>query len=150
MIIKNCTVLLVEDDPNDVILINRAFNKAKPVNPLQVVGDGEQAIDYLAGQGSFSDRDLHPLPALILMDIKLPRKSGLEVLEWLQQQPGLRRLPVVILTSSRETADINRAYDCGANSYLLKPVSFSDLLEIVKNLNLYWLFLNENPCVGDM
>ncbi len=140
-----CTILLVEDDPNDVLLIQRAFRKAKLISPVQVVKDGEAAVAYLTGQGSFADRQRYPMPVLIVLDLKLPRKSGLEVLAWLQQQPGLKRLPVVVLTTSKEAADINRAYDLGANSYLVKPVAFDALLEMVKTLGLYWLILNEKP-----
>ncbi len=139
------TILLVEDDPNDVLLIRRAFRKSNVANPIQVVGDGEEAIAYLSGQGPYADRERYPLPLLLLLDLKLPRKSGFEVLEWLRQQPGLKRLPVVVLTSSAETPDVNRAYDLGANSYLVKPVRFEDLLHMVRTLNLYWLIINEKP-----
>ncbi|MFH1672232.1 MAG: response regulator [Pseudomonadota bacterium] len=139
------TILLVEDDPNDVMLIERAFRKANIANPVQTVKDGEQAVAYLAGQEPYVDREQYPLPVLILLDLKLPRKSGLEVLAWMKRQTSLMRIPVVVLTSSKETADINRAYDLGANSYLTKPVAFDGLLNIVKALNLYWLNLNERP-----
>lgn len=139
------TLLLVEDDPNDVMLFRRAKDKSNLVNPLQVVEDGEAAIAYLSGQGQYADRNRYPLPALVLLDLKLPRKSGLEVLAWLRQQPGLQRLPVVVLTSSRESLDVARAYDLGANSYLVKPVAFDSLLEMVKALGLYWLIFNEKP-----
>jgi len=139
------TILLVEDDPNDVLLIRRAFRKSDVVNPIQVVGDGEEAIAYLSGRGPYADRERYPLPVLLLLDLKLPRKSGFEVLEWLRQQPGLKRLPVAVLTSSAETPDINRAYDLGANSYLVKPVRFEGLLRMVQTLNLYWLIINEKP-----
>jgi len=140
-------ILLVEDDPNDIILIKRAFEKARITNPLQVVEDGEEAISYLAGKGPYGDREKYSLPMLILLDLKLPRKSGHEVLEWLCQQPILKRLTVVVLTSSQQSSDINRAYDLGANSYLVKPVTFDALVEMVKTLNLYWLLLNENPII---
>ena len=142
---KPYTILLVEDDPNDVLLIQRAFRKSDVVNPIQVVGDGEEAIAYLSGRGPYADRERYPLPVLLLLDLKLPRKSGFEVLEWLRQQPGLKRLPVAVLTSSAETPDINRAYDLGANSYLVKPVRFEGLLRMVQTLNLYWLIINEKP-----
>lgn len=139
------TILLVEDDANDVVLVKRAFKQAKVANPLQVARDGEEAVAYLAGAGEFADRERFPLPAIILLDLKMPRKSGLEVLEWLRAQPGLKRLPVVVLTSSKENRDINRAYELGANSYLIKPVSFNNLTEMVKTLGLYWIILNEPP-----
>lgn len=142
------TILLVEDNPRDVLLIQRAFRKANLTNPLQVVGDGEAAVLYLSGEGSYEDRDRYPLPSLILLDLKLPRKSGAEVLEWLRQQPRLKRLPVVVLTSSREYADVNKLYDLGANAYMVKPVTFDNLVEIVKTLNLHWIVFNEKPQVG--
>jgi CheY-like chemotaxis protein len=148
MNLEGYTILLVEDDPNDVLLIERAFRRANLANPLRVVGDGEAALAYLSGELPYTDRDRYPMPLMILLDLKLPRKSGLEVLAWLRQQPGLKRLPVVVLTSSREASDINRAYDLGANSYLVKPVDFDALLDMVKNLNLYWLLLNEKPEVS--
>jgi len=144
------TILLGEDDPNDVLLIQRAFRKSDVVNPIQVVGDGEEAIAYLSGRGPYADRKRYPLPVLLLLDLKLPRKSGFEVLEWLRQQPGLKRLPVAVLTSSAETPDINRAYDLGANSYLVKPVRFEGLLRMVQTLNLYWLIINEKPDLGEI
>ena len=139
------TILLVEDDPNDVLLMERALGKAKLVNPLHVVEDGEQALAYLEGKGPYADRARYPLPVLILLDLKLPRMSGLEVLAWLRQQPGLKRIPVVVLTSSNEPADVNRAYDLGSNSYLVKPGGQEEMLELVKALNLYWMILNEKP-----
>ena len=139
------TILLVEDDPNDVFLIQRAFSKANLANTIQVMKDGEAAVQYLSGQEPYADRDRYPLPMLMLLDLKLPRRSGLEVLEWLKQQPKLKRLPVVVLTSSREHTDLNRAYDLGANSYLVKPVAFDSLLNMVQTLNQYWLIINESP-----
>ena len=145
--LEQYTILLVEDDPNDIILIKRAFSKANITNPLQVVEDGEEAIAYLAGKDRYSDRRKYPIPILILLDLKLPRKSGHEVLEWLRQQPGLKRLTVVVLTSSQQSSDINRAYDLGANSYLVKPITFDALVDMVKNLNFYWVILNESPVI---
>jgi CheY-like chemotaxis protein len=148
MMAEDFTVLLVEDNPDDVLLMQRAFRKANLINPLAVVTDGEQAIDYLAGTGPYSDRTQHPLPVLVLLDIKLPRKSGHEVLAWLKQHPSLKRVPVVMLTSSNETADVNRAYDLGANSYLVKPVGFDDLFEMVKTLQPYWMIMNQKPDIS--
>jgi DNA-binding response OmpR family regulator len=112
------------------------------------VEDGEAAVFYLSGEEPYGDRDRYPLPVLILLDLKLPRKSGAEVLEWLREQPELKRLPVVVLTSSKEYADINHVYDLGANAYMVKPVAFDNLVEIVKTLNMHWLILNEKPQVG--
>ena len=141
------SVLLVEDDPNDVLLIKRAFTKANLQIPMHVLDNGEAAVSYLSGTGDYSDRDQHPLPILLLLDLKLPCRSGHEVLAWLRQQPSLKRLPVVVLTSSQERGDIDRAYDLGANSYLVKPVAFNALIEIVKMLDLYWITLNQAPTI---
>ena len=142
-------VLLVEDDANDVFLMQRAFKKAGIPNPIHVAGDGEDAVSYLAGHGEFGDRSRHPMPLLVLLDLKLPRKNGLEVLEWIRQQHPLRRLPVVVLTSSREPRDVDRAYDAGANSYLVKPLGFESLLDLVHSLNAYWLVHNEKAEVRE-
>ncbi len=147
--IRKERILLVEDNPDDVLLIKRAFAKARIINPLQVVTDGEEALFYLAGEPPYEDRSVYPLPIFVLLDLKLPKRSGLEVLSWLRAQTLLKRLPVVVLTSSRETPDINKAYDLGANSYLVKPVAFEDLVEMVKTLGLYWLILNEPPEIRD-
>src|SRR2546427_3679259 len=138
-------ILLAEDDPNDVLLIQRAFQRNHVANPVQVVRDGEEALAYLSGQAPCADRERHPLPVLMLMDLKMPRKSGLEVLAWVRQQPGLKRLPIIVLTSSNQSPDINRAYELGANSYLVKPAGFDSLLGLVKNVDMYWLILNEKP-----
>ena len=142
---RESVILLAEDDPNDVLLIQRAFHRTLVANPVQVVRDGEEVLAYLKGEDPFSDRERHPLPVLMLMDLKMPRKTGLEVLEWVRQQPGLKRLPIIVLTSSNQSPDINRAYELGANSYLVKPAGFDSLLELVKNLDVYWLILNEKP-----
>lgn len=139
------SILLVEDDPNDVILIRRAFSKANIPNPLQVVDDGEMAVNYLSGNGNYSNRVHYPIPILVLLDLKMPRKSGLEVLQWIRQHEQLKRLPVIILTSSRENADIDRAYEIGVNSYLVKPVTFDALLGLVTIVRDYWLSINRNP-----
>jgi len=140
-------ILLVEDDPNDVLLLQRAFQRSGIVNPLQVARHGDEAVDYLSGSASYGDRQQYPVPVFMLLDLKLPRRSGLEVLQWVKERPGLKRIPIVVLTSSKNDADINRAYELGANSYLVKPVSFEDLLNLVKSLQLYWLMLNESPAL---
>ena len=145
MTASSTAILLVEDDANDVLLIRRAFAKAAITNPVHNVEDGDAAVAYLAGEGSYADRDDHPLPAVVLLDLKLPRRSGLEVLEWVRRDPGLRRLPIVVLTSSRESSDVNRAYDLGANSYLVKPVAFDALTDLVRILQGYWVAWNEKP-----
>ena len=143
------TILVAEDEPVDGMMVKRAFRKLALGETLFLVEDGDSAVDYLTGNGRYSDRQQHPLPVLILLDLKLPRRSGLEVLEWLRQQPGLKRIPVVVLTSSREHKDVARAYDLGANSYLVKPVEFNALLDMMKSVGLYWLVVNEKPEMGD-
>ena len=145
MTVNAPTVLIVEDNPTDVMLIRRAFAKANVGNPLQIVNDGDAAVHYLAGDGAYGDRTQYPLPAVILLDLKLPRRSGFEVLQWLRAQSELLRLPVVVLTSSKQSQDINRAYDLGANSYLVKPVEFDDLKEMIGQVHIYWLDLNVTP-----
>jgi len=139
------TILIVEDNATDVMLIRRAFTRLKIANPVQILGDGDRAVEYLAGNSAYADRARFPLPALVLLDLKLPRRSGLEVLEWLRRQDGLRRLPVVMLTSSRQSHDVNRAYDLGANSYLVKPVEFEGLEVMLGTINTYWIDWNEKP-----
>jgi len=142
------TILIVEDNPTDVMLIRRAFARSNIANPIQVAIDGDRAVSYLSGRDGYDDRAQYPLPALVLLDLKLPRRSGLEVLEWLRGQDALRRLPVVMLTSSRQSQDVNRAYDLGANSYLVKPVEFDDLQEMLGTLNTYWITYNEKPNIA--
>jgi len=133
------TVLLVEDDLNDIFLVQRAFKKARISNPLQIVTDGEKAIQYLQGRGPYSDRSLYPIPKLIVMDINMPGKSGFEVLEWLKsrQQP-LHTIPIVIVSSSDNPEDINRAYDLGANAYMVKPMDFKAVEHLFQSITHYW------------
>jgi CheY-like chemotaxis protein len=132
------TVLLVEDDLNDIFLVKRAFKIAKMENPLQVVTDGQEAIQYLRGEGKYSDRTAHPLPKLIVMDIKMPRKTGFEVLEWVKRDGPLRRIPVIIVSSSDNPADVNRAYEHGANAYMIKPVDFREVEHLFSSITHYW------------
>ncbi|HHN65438.1 MAG TPA: response regulator [Nitrospirae bacterium] len=143
--LEDYSILIVEDNTDDVLLIKRAFQQCGVVNPLRFVTDGEQAVAYLKGTGEFGDRKKNPLPVLILLDLKMPRMNGFEFLRWLRNEPDLKKIIVVILTSSSESPDINRAYELGANSYLVKPVRFEDLIRIVKELHLYWLIMNEKP-----
>jgi CheY-like chemotaxis protein len=138
-------VLIAEDDPSDVFLIQRAFTNAHVPATLHVVRDGQEAIDYLEGQASYADRNTYPLPDLLLLDLKMPRLNGFDVLHWLRQKPGLKRLLVTVLTSSDQPKDINRAYDLGANSYLLKPHASTELSELVKRVHSYWLESNQRP-----
>ena len=136
-------VLLVEDSADDVLFIRRALKKAGITCPLQVVGDGDSALEYLEGRGKYADRKAYPLPTLVLLDLKLPRRSGLEVLEALQPHPLRSRMVIVMLTGSRQSVDVDRAYALGANSYLVKPISLDALSDLVRSLGLYWLTRNE-------
>lgn len=144
------TILLVEDNPKDVFLVQRAFRKANITTLIQVVSDGDAALQYLTGEAPYSDRATYPMPVFVLLDLKLPRRSGAEVLAWIRQQPHLRRLPVVALTSSREYTDVNRLYDLGANAYIAKPPDFDQLVDILRTLNLHWITYNEKPQLGLM
>jgi len=139
--------LVAEDDGNDVFFLQRAFQQAKIENPLHVVGDGQEAIDYLSGEGKFSDRSLYPLPHLFILDLKMPRKTGLDVLLWLQEQPELRCLPVLVLSSSAQRTDIERAYELGANAFVVKPASLERRVELAKLIGAFWLEFNEGPIV---
>ena len=138
-------VLVAEDDPSDVFFLKRAFTLAGVPTALHFVRDGQEAIDYLEGENGYADRETHPLPDLVLLDLKMPRMNGFDVLEWLRKQPGLKRLLVTVLTSSDQPQDINRAYDLGANSYLLKPHNSENLSELVIQVQKYWLELNRCP-----
>ena len=138
MEIKHFTVLLVEDDLNDIFLVKRAFKMARLETPLQVVTDGEDAVHYLSGHGKYADRENHPLPGLIVMDIKMPRMSGFDVLEWLKHDSVLRRIPIVIVSSSDRPQDINRAYELGANAYMVKPMNFRAVEALFQSITHYW------------
>ena len=134
---KDFTVLLVEDDLNDIFLVKRAFKAANLENPLQVVTDGEEATNYLSGRGKYADRDAYPLPKLIVMDIKMPRMTGFDVLEWIKHDGALRRIPVIIVSSSDRPEDIDRAYELGANAYMVKPVSYRAVERLFESITHY-------------
>ena len=133
-------VLIVEDDPDDRELLARAFRKAKVALPLRFAVDGDEAVAFLS---EIVAGPAQPRPVVILLDLKLPRRSGFEVLDWIKRDPVLRRVPVIILTSSRENIDLERAYDLGANSYLVKPARPDELLRMIEQIHAYWLDLNE-------
>jgi len=136
---RNFSVLLVEDDLNDIFLVKRAFRMAQLQNPLHVVTDGLEAMSYLRGDGKYADRGQYPFPKLIVMDIRMPRKSGFEVLAWVKGDSHvLRRIPVVIVSSSEDPADINRAYELGANAYMVKPVDFRAVEHLFESITHYW------------
>jgi two-component system response regulator len=143
---KNQKILLVEDNSDDEVLTLRALRKNHIDNPVVVVRDGAEALDYLFGRGPYADYSKWELPAVILLDLKLPKIGGLEVLERLRLDQRTRLLPVVVLTSSREEQDVKEAYSLGANSYIRKPVDFNRFLDAVGQLGNYWLNLNEQPC----
>lgn len=136
-------ILLVEDDPKDEALTLRALRKSNVMNPVVVARDGREALDYLFVEGAHAGRDRSVMPQVILLDLKLPKVDGLEVLEALRADESTRLLPVVVLTSSLEEQDLLRSYRLGANSYMRKPVDFAQFIESVRQLGLYWLVLNE-------
>jgi CheY-like chemotaxis protein len=138
------TILWVEDDRNDAFLIGRAIRKAGLDQP-NLVTDGREAVEYLSGSGKYGDREAHPLPSLILLDLKLPKMSGFEVLQWVRANPAFCRIPVIMFTSSKETVDVDRAYQLGANAYLLKSVDHENLVEALKVVRAFWLNLNLSP-----
>jgi len=138
-------VLLAEDRDDDVALIRKAFAKAYVTNPLQVVRDGEEATSYLSGEGKYADRSKHPFPRLMLLDLKMPRVDGFEVLRWIRQQPGLSALRVVVLTGSDAIRDVNVAYRLGANSFMVKPMDFEDAVQMSRFLTSYWLQMSKTP-----
>lgn len=142
---KEKIILLVEDNPDDVDLTIRALKKNNILNEVVVAQDGVEALDYLFGTGIYAGRDMSILPVLILLDLKLPKIDGMEVLRRMRADVRTQLLPVVILTSSKEEQDIINGYKLGANSYIRKPVDFDQFIEAVKQLGLYWLVLNEPP-----
>jgi CheY-like chemotaxis protein len=139
------TILLVEDNPDDVELTEMALREQNILNELVVVRDGAEALDWLFGTGAYADRDTSELPSVVLLDLKLPKVDGLEVLRRIREEERTKVLPVVILTSSREEQDLLRGYELGANSYVRKPVDFDQFSKAVRELGLYWLLLNEPP-----
>ena len=141
------TILLLEDNPDDARFVRLALQRVGVITPVQTVSDSEQAQCYLGGQGCFADKETYPQPVLMLLDL-IADRSGLEFLAWLRQQPAFKRLPVIVLTSCRDEADINLAYELGCNSYLVKPVSFNTLLVMMQTLTQYWLGMNETPQMG--
>jgi len=145
---KLASVLLVEDDPDDVEITRRAFRKGRIANPLHVVRDGEEALEYLRRSGRYADPDQAPRPGLILLDLNLPRVDGRELLQIIKSTPELRALPVVVLTSSSQEEDVFGCYDSGANTYMTKPVEFDKFLQAVMTIGRYWFCfaeLTKNP-----
>ena len=139
------TILVAEDDPNDIMLLRRAFYKAGVEVPIHFVRDGQEVIDYLQGQPPFEDPAQNPVPTLLLLDLKMPKLNGFEVLEWLRRQAFLHRLPVVIFSGSSEPEDRRKAYSLGAGSYVVKPQDPDQFMEVVRVLKRYWVDINFPP-----
>jgi len=131
--------MIVEDREDDIVLIRKAFERAQFTNPVQFVRSGEEAVAYLRGEGKYANRAEYPLPVLVLLDLKLNGMDGFELLTWIRQRDGIRGLPVVVLTSSSEMADVNRAYQLGANSFFVKELDFHGTVDLSKKLQNYWL-----------
>jgi two-component system response regulator len=142
-------LLLVDDSADDVDLCIRSLKKAGVMNEIVVAVDGVEALDYLAGTGRWAGRNTREFPAVVLLDLKMPRMDGMEVLQRIRSSPSTRTLPVVILTSSREERDVTRGYDLGANSFLQKPVEFSEFAAAVSHLGVYWLLFNVPPAAKE-
>ena len=142
---NNKAIFLIEDNPSDIELTKRALKRGHVGNEIIVAEDGEEALDYLFGTGRHIGPNLPELPAIVLLDLKLPKVSGLEVLRRIREHARTRRLPVIILTTSREEGDLGASYDHGANSYVVKPVDFSRFQQAIEQLGLYWLVINEAP-----
>ena len=138
-------ILIAEDNDDHAFLLRRALKKGAVINPVFVVRDGEEAIAYLNGEGKFADRYEYPLPGLLLLDLRMPKKNGFEVLEWIRQQPFLKRLRVVVLTTSDSPQDINRAYELGANSFMVKPLEKQEFLAVTEAIKGYWLWMSRAP-----
>ena len=145
MKITHAPVLFVENDPTDVMLVRRAFERAQLDIRMVAVSDGAEAIAYLRGDGRYARRVDHPLPVMLLVDLKMPPPAGIELIRWVRAQPEIKRLPIVVLSSSRDFADVNRAYDAGASSYLVKPVAFDALQKMLTTFGHYWLNFNTPP-----
>jgi CheY-like chemotaxis protein len=140
--VGHSAILLVEDDEADILLLRRAFRNARIANYLVEVRDGQAAIQYLSGEGPYADRTRYPIPFLILLDLRLPKLSGFEVLAWIREQPELVDLIIVVLTGSDHVPDVSKAHELGANSYLVKPGTFDELVEMVRRINGRWLLLD--------
>ena len=145
MVSQNKEILLVEDNPDDVELTRIAFAEAGSGYEIRVVTEGAQAVDYMLARGEYAGRDAADLPALVLLDLNLPKLNGREVLQAIRENPASRSLPVVVLTTSAEPMDVESVYDLGANSYIQKPVEFERFVDVVRQIGLYWLVLNQPP-----
>lgn len=144
---KHPVLLVAEDNPDDLEMLQRAFDQLGVDHPVQYVHDGEQVIAYLAGEGQFANRFEHPLPDLLLLDLKMPRKNGFEVLQWVGTQPGLAKIRIIVLTTSEDVYEVNRAYALGAASFLTKPLNFTDFRDTIGGTIRYWLEINKPPLI---
>lgn len=144
-------ILLAEDDENEVFFVRESFKKAGIVNPLEVVKNGQEAMDYLSGEGQYADRSRFPLPCLIILDLQMPRRTGIDVLEWLRAQPDLRCLPVIIHSGSSQESDVDKLYQRGANAFVVKPGSMIERIDLATHIKGFWLRFNEPPsrCTGE-
>ncbi|WMJ73199.1 response regulator [Cytophagaceae bacterium ABcell3] len=142
---NSIVILIADDDAEDRMLIKDALDESRLVNSLQFVEDGEQLMDYLLNRGKFSDKEKYPKPGLIMLDLNMPRKDGREALKEIKEHPDLRKIPVVILTTSKAEEDILKTYDIGVSSFITKPVTFSSLVEIMRTLSKYWFEIVELP-----
>jgi CheY-like chemotaxis protein len=138
-------ILLAEDRGDDVLLVQKAFERAYITNPVYVVNDGEKVLQYLQGIGKFANRDEFPFPDLLLLDLKMPRMDGFEVLEWIRSQPNLNRLRIIVLTSSQNIQDVNRAYQLGASSFMVKPLDFEHYTALARSMAEFWLEHSQSP-----
>lgn len=145
--VEHALILVVEDREDDVLLLKRAFAKAKVLNPFHFVRSGEEAVAYLKGEGRYANRDEFPLPELMLLDLKMPGMDGFDVLRWVKAQPEFKALRIVVLTSSDAIKDVNLAYQLGANSFLVKPVEFQKFVEVSHAIQGYWLWLSKTPAL---
>jgi CheY-like chemotaxis protein len=145
---QNNTILVVEDDPDHYLLLEIAARRSGSGAHLRCAADGNEATQYLGGAGAFADRGTHPLPTIILSDLNMPRMNGFELLQWVRSQPILKRIPFIVLSSSSQASDINRAYDLGVSSYLIKPSALDDLVEMLFLVTRYWMTTNQRPDIG--
>ena len=146
---RQCTILIVDDDENDIFFVKRAFTEINVHCTFQMLKNGQEVIDYLSGHGEYANREKHPLPIMILMDLKMPIMDGFEVLTWLRSRPGLKVIPAVVFSSSDLPTDITRAYELGANSFMTKSVTYDGLLLKLQTLSRYWLEHCKHPQIAE-
>jgi CheY-like chemotaxis protein len=146
---RQCTILIVDDDENDIFFVKRAFTEIDVHCTFHVLKNGQEVVDYLIGDGAYANRDVYPIPMMILMDLKMPIMDGFEVLTWLRSRPGIKVIPTIVFSSSDVPSDITRAYDLGANSFMTKSVTYDGLLLKLQTLSRYWLEHCKHPMVAE-